>query len=138
MKLDTQAQKTLDALFASGDGKYSAGGVVFGTIAIFETGRANGMKYRVIKETFMTDDLRVGYGKYDLQRLKNKDNAEPVPLAKAAKKAVKKAVKKSKPSKKELTEEEKLKRMIEASKNWEVVYCAETERALEESEKMFK
>jgi hypothetical protein len=134
MKLDTQAQKTLDALFASGDGKYSAGGVVFGTIVIFETGRENGMKYRVIKETFMTDDLRVGYGKYDLHRLKNKDNVEPVPLAKAAKKAAKK----SKPSKKELTEEEKLERMIKASKNWEVVYCAETERALEESEKMFK
>ena len=134
MKLDTQAQKTLDALFASGNGKYSAGGVVFGTIVIFETGRANGMKYRVIKETFMTDDLRVGYGKYDLHRLKTKGNADPVPLSKAAKKAAKKV----KSSKKELTEEEKLKKMIEASKNWEVVYCAETERAIEESEKMFK
>ena len=134
MKLDTQAQKTLDALFASGNGKYSAGGVVFGTIVIFETGRANGMKYRVIKETFMTDDLRVGYGKYDLHRLKTKGNADPVPLSKAAKKAAKKV----KSSKKELTEEEKLEKMIEASKNWEVVYCAETERAIEESEKMFK
>jgi hypothetical protein len=134
MKLDTQSQKTLDALFASGDGKYSAGGVVFGTIVIFETGRANGMKYRVIKETFMTDDFRVGYGKYDLHRLKTKGNADPVPLSKAAKKAAKKV----KSSKKELTEKEKLEKMIKASKNWEVVYCAETERAIEESEKMFK
>jgi hypothetical protein len=134
MKLDTQAQKTLDALFASGACKPSTGGAVFGTIVIFETGRAHGMKYRVIKETFMTDDLRVGYGKYDLQRLKNKDNVKSVPLSKAAKKAVKKP----KPSNKKLTAEEKLERMIEASKNWEVVYCAETERALEESEKMFK
>jgi hypothetical protein len=130
MKLDTKAQKTLDALFAGGDGKYSAGGVVFGTIVIFETGRVNGMKYRVIKETFMTDDLRVGYGKYDLQRLKNKSDTEPVPVSKAAKK--------SKPSKKELTKEQLHQKMIDDSENWEVVYCAETERAIEKSLQMFK
>jgi hypothetical protein len=137
MKLTDKAQKTLDTLFSSGDGKHNAGGIIFGTTVIYNAGRAAGMKFREIQEIFMTDDLKTGYGKYDLHKLKKNvewDAAAPAPFA--AKKAAtkRKAVAAQKP----LTQEEKYQRMIDASSNWEVVYCAETERALEESEKMFK
>jgi len=136
MKLTDKAQKTLDALFAGGDGKFSAGGVVFGTTVIYNAGRAVGMKFREIQETFMTDGLKVGYGKYDLQSLRASATHIVAPQPVAAKKAATKGKKVA--AAKPLTQEEKHKRMLEASKNWEVVYCAETERALEESEKMFK
>jgi len=137
MKLTDKAQKTLDALFSSGDGKQKAGGIVFGTTVIYNAGREAGMKFREIQETFMTDNLKTGYGKYDLHKLKKNiewDAAAPAPFV--AKKASAKS--KAGASQKPLTQEEKHKRMLDASKNWEVVYCAETERALEESEKMFK
>ena len=127
MKLTDKAQKTLDALFASGDGKHSAGGVVFGTTVIYNAGRANGMKYRTIKETFMTDALKVGYGKYDLYSLKTNpvtkiaEQAAPQPsLARAAKKVGGTA----------MTEKQKIAAMIKASENWEVVYDSATDESL--------
>jgi hypothetical protein len=129
MKLTDKAQKTLDALFASGDGKHSAGGVVFGTTVIYNAGRANGMKYRTIKETFMSDALKVGYGKYDLYSLKTNpvteiaEQAAPQPsLARAAKKVGDK--------KPEMSKKEKYAAMLAASANWEVVYDSATDESL--------
>ena len=137
MKLTDKAQKTLEMLLAGGDGKPKAGGIIFGTTVIYNAGRAAGMKFREIQETFMTDNLKTGYGKYDLHKLKKNvewDAAAPAPFAAKKAPAKSKAIASQKP----LTEEEKHKRMLDASSTWEVVYCAETERALEESEKMFK
>tara|TARA_R110000868_G_scaffold304307_3_gene564829 strand:+ start:874 stop:1257 length:384 start_codon:yes stop_codon:yes gene_type:complete len=125
MKLNDKAQKTLDALFAGGEGKPSAGGVVFGTTVIYNAGRANGMKYRTIKETFMTDSIKVGYGRYDLHKLKKDaewESAQP-PLAKAAKKVGGSA-------KVEMTEKQKNAKLIEDSANWEVVYDSATDESL--------
>ena len=63
MKLNESAQATLDQLFAAGEKPF------FGTTAINEAGRSFNMKYKEIQETFMTDALKVGYGKYDLRGL---------------------------------------------------------------------
>ena len=63
MKLNESAKSTLDQLFANGEKPF------FGTTAINEAGRAFGLKYKEIQETFMTDALKVGYGKYDLRSL---------------------------------------------------------------------
>jgi len=63
MKLNDYAKSTLDHLFAKGEKPF------FGTTAINEAGRSFGMKYKEIQETFMTDALKVGYGKYDLRSL---------------------------------------------------------------------
>ena len=151
MKLDVKAQKTLEQLLASGTGKPNAGGMLFGTIAIFEAGRVNGMKYRVIKETIMTDKFRVGYGKYDLYALKREAGygkydlcpitqdsntiAEQPRRACAAKKTASpkptKPTKSPKSPKKELTEDQKLKKLIKDSANWEVVYDSATDETLQ-------
>ncbi len=61
--MNASAKNTLDQLFQNGE-KTS-----FGTTAINEAGRLHGMKYSEIRETFMTDALKVGYGKYDLREL---------------------------------------------------------------------
>jgi hypothetical protein len=63
MKLTESAKATLDQLFAAGEIPS------FGTTAINEAGRSCGLKYKEIKEIFMTDALKVGYGKYDLRPL---------------------------------------------------------------------
>ena len=63
MKLTESAKSTLDQLFAKGEKPF------FGTTAINEAGRSEGMKYKEIQETFMTDALKVGYGRYDLRDL---------------------------------------------------------------------
>ena len=63
MKLNESAKSTLDKLFTNGEKPF------FGTTAINEAGRACGLKYKEIQETFMTDALKVGYGKYDLRSL---------------------------------------------------------------------
>lgn len=129
MKLNDKAQNTLDSLFASGEGKNNAGGVVFGTTVIYNAGRAAGMKFREIQETFMTDDLKVGYGKYDLHKLKKNvewDAAEPAPVKVAAKKAAKK-VAGSKKVDVTITEKQKNEKLIQDSANWEVVYDSATD-----------
>jgi len=128
MKLTDKAQNTLDSLFASGDGKNNAGGVVFGTTVIYNAGRAAGMKFREIQETFMTDDLKVGYGKYDLHKLKKNiewDAAEPAPVKLAAKKvAVSKKVEVP------TSEKQILEKLIQDSSDWEVVYDSSTDDSL--------
>lgn len=63
MKLTESAKTTLDQLFAQGEKPF------FGTTAINEAGRSQNMKYKEIQQLFMTDDLKVGYGKYDLRSL---------------------------------------------------------------------
>jgi MoxR-like ATPase len=63
MKLNESAKSTLDKLFTNGEKPF------FGTTAINEAGRACGLKYKEIQKTFMTDALKVGYGKYDLRSL---------------------------------------------------------------------
>jgi hypothetical protein len=134
MKLNDKAQKTLDALFASGDGKHKAGGVVFGTTVIYNEGRANGMKFREIQETFMTDAVKVGYGKYDLYKLKKDaewESASDQPVAKAAKKAAKKVTKKTEVSSVPMTEKQRIEKLIEESANWEVVYDSATDETLQ-------
>lgn len=124
MKLNDKAQKTLDALFASGDGKPNAGGVVFGTTVIYNAGRANGMKFRTIKETFMTDAVKVGYGKYDLYKFKKDAEWESAqPLAKAAKKT-------GGSVKAPMSEKQKNAKLIKDSANWEVVYDSATDESL--------
>ena len=131
MKLTDKAQKTLDALFASGDGKHSAGGVVFGTTVIYNAGRANGMKYREIQETFMTDALKVGYGKYDLYSLKNTNNTSTETVEKTeTKPALARAAKKVGDKKPEMSKKEKYAAMLAASANWEVVYDSATDESL--------
>ena len=128
MKLTDKAQNTLDSLFAGGEGKHNAGGVVFGTTVIYNAGRAVGMKFREIQETFMTDDLKVGYGKYDLHKLKKNvewDAAEPAPVKMAAKAA--KKVAGSKKVEVPITEKQKLDKLIQDSANWEVVYDSATD-----------
>lgn len=132
MKLTDKAQKTLGALFAGGTGKPSVAGAVFGTTVIYNAGRAAGMKFREIQETFMTDDFKVGYGKYDLSISMFAEVKLVAPKQLAAKKVA------SKGKQKPLTKEEKYQKMLEASENWEVVYCAETEEAREKAEQMFE
>ena len=61
--MNASAKNTLDTLFHSGEKPF------FGTTAINEAGRLHGMKYSEIRDTFMTDALKVGYGKYDLRGL---------------------------------------------------------------------
>lgn len=131
MKLTDKAQKTLDALFAGGNGKPSATGAVFGTTVIYNAGRAAGMKFREIQETFMTDDFKVGYGKYDLS-ISMFAEVKLVVAKKVATSA------KTKGNQKPLTEKEKYQKMLDASESWEVVYCAETELAREKAEQMFE
>jgi len=131
MKLNNKAQNTLDSLFASGDGKNNAGGVVFGTTVIYNAGRAAGMKFREIQETFMTDDLKVGYGKYDLHKLKKNiewDAADSAPVKVAAKVAKKVAA--SKKVEVPTSEKQKLEKLIQDSANWEVVYDSSTDDSL--------
>ena len=136
MKLNDKAQKTLEMLLAGSDGKPKAGGIVFGTTVIYNAGRAAGMKFREIQETFMTDALKVGYGKYDLVALKLLSEFKTETCAAPKQLAAKKVATKGK--QKPLTKEEKYQKMLEASADWEVVYCAETEEAREKAEQMFE
>jgi len=63
MKLTESAKSTLDQLFSNGEKPF------FGTTAINVAGRYHGMKYKEIQDLFMTDKLKVGYGRYDLRSL---------------------------------------------------------------------
>jgi hypothetical protein len=128
MKLTEEAQATLNELFVNS----KDGSTIFNTTTIYNAGRSNGMKFRVIRETFMIDNLKVAYGKYDL-RLLNEDgvveqsiNAIPIPVAKkaAAKKA---AAKKAHNTQLSETLSKKEAKMIKDSANWEVVYDAQND-----------
>jgi MoxR-like ATPase len=63
MKLTEAEKATLDQLFAGGQQPY------FTSADIFRAGRDQGMKFRLIKEAFIHDHLKVGHGKYDLRPL---------------------------------------------------------------------
>lgn len=134
MKLTEEAQATLNELFAGN----TEGNTVFNTTMIYNAGRSNGMKFRVIRETFMLDSIKVAYGKYDLKAFKEggiielsvTSASKPVAKKAVAKKAAKKSSTKPAP-KKEAAEtislSKKEAKMIKDSANWEVVYDAKND-----------
>jgi hypothetical protein len=131
MKLTESAKNTLNQLFANG--------IVskFNTTAIFAAGRSNGMKFRVIKETFMTDAFKVGYGKYDLRSLlDDAQHSSPAVVPAAAPASAKKKAKTV--AKKKMSESQLLEQMIHDSATWEQVYCSENEDVFEKAQRMFQ